>query len=125
MKRGVISTKRVYEPRSEDDGLRVLVTRYWPRGIRKDDVDVWFRELGPERGLIREWKTRKISWEEFKGRYLNEYKVSTEKKTSLEELKRIMKKGRITLLCTCMDEEMCHRGILKGLLLGKRGIHAG
>lgn len=33
-----IRLKRVYEVPSPDDGVRVLVDRLWPRGIRKADL---------------------------------------------------------------------------------------
>jgi uncharacterized protein YeaO (DUF488 family) len=41
--------KRVYESPHEDDGLRVLVERLWPRGLSKvgTHVDVWMREIAP------------------------------------------------------------------------------
>ena len=34
----MIRCKRAYEPATQDDGLRVLVDRLWPRGIRKEDL---------------------------------------------------------------------------------------
>ena len=33
-----IKLKRVYEPAQADDGLRILVDRMWPRGIKKSDL---------------------------------------------------------------------------------------
>ena len=50
----MIRLKRVYEAREEADGLRVLVMRRWPRGIRKDRIDVWLRELGADLALLRD-----------------------------------------------------------------------
>jgi hypothetical protein len=45
--------KRSYEPAAHDDGVRVLVDRLWPRGIRKADaaVDRWLKELAPSTEL--------------------------------------------------------------------------
>ena len=31
-----IAIKRVYEPATDPVGLRVLVDKHWPRGIRKE-----------------------------------------------------------------------------------------
>lgn len=31
-----ILLKRIYEPRDEQDGYRVLVDRLWPQGINKE-----------------------------------------------------------------------------------------
>ena len=40
---------RVYDPRSVEDGTRVLVDRLWPRGLTKNqaDVDEWCRQIAP------------------------------------------------------------------------------
>lgn len=37
---------RVYEP-SEPGEYRVLVDRLWPRGIAKDNVDLWLKDVAP------------------------------------------------------------------------------
>lgn len=31
----MIKTKSIYDPKEENDGIRILITRYWPRGIKK------------------------------------------------------------------------------------------
>ena len=38
-----VHTKRWDDPRSPEDGFRLLVTRYRPRGVRKEDEtwDAW------------------------------------------------------------------------------------
>ena len=111
----MIKTKRIYEPNDKNDGLRVLVTRYWPRGIKKESVDRWIRQLGPSEKLIKVWKSGKITWGEFKRRYLGEYKC-TAKQRLLKDLKNSIKGKDTTLLCICEDENRCHRVILKELL---------
>src|SRR3990170_3427655 len=45
----MIRTKRVYDPPSPEDGLRLLVMRLWPRGVSKAAVDGWEPGLGPRR----------------------------------------------------------------------------
>ena len=44
-----IKLKRVYEPAEADDGLRILVDRVWPRGIKKSDLrfDIWAKDVTP------------------------------------------------------------------------------
>ena len=46
---GQIRIKRAYEPPDPADGLRVLVDRLWPRGLRKSDaaIDLWLRGVAP------------------------------------------------------------------------------
>ena len=53
-----IRTKRVYESRTEDDGLRILVDRMWPRGVTKEGlaVDSWERELTAPKPLYSSLK---------------------------------------------------------------------
>ncbi len=51
-----LKIKRVYEAPSLDDGVRILVDRLWPRGIKKEDahIDFWDKEIAPSTEL-REW----------------------------------------------------------------------
>ena len=35
----MIRTKSIYDPKEESDGIRILITRYWPRGIKKEHFD--------------------------------------------------------------------------------------
>jgi uncharacterized protein YeaO (DUF488 family) len=116
----LIKTASIYSPPSGDGSLRVLVTRYWPRGVRKEAQDSWFPELGPQRALIKEYKSGAIGWDEFRERYLAEYS-SPEKKAKLKELRALVRdaEGDVTLLCICAEEAQCHRSLLKQLLTGK------
>ncbi len=102
--------KTVYDRPEPSDGERILVMRTWPRGISKDKVDRWLKELGTEMDLIHEWKSGKVSWAEFSRRYLESLKG---KEALLKELAAKSKKTTITLLCTDKDEARCHRSLLK------------
>lgn len=69
-----IEIKRIYEPPSEDDGLRILVDRLWPRGISKEtaQLDAWAKQLAPSTEL-RKWSGHDPEkWEEFRRRYIRE-----------------------------------------------------
>ncbi|MBI5562505.1 MAG: DUF488 family protein [Deltaproteobacteria bacterium] len=109
-----VKTASIYAPEAPDAGLRVLVMRYWPRGIKKERVDLWLRGLGPSAGLIKEWKAGAMSWAAFKRAYMAEFKDEA-RKSGYEELIRIVKdaKAGVTLLCACADDERCHRRILR------------
>ncbi len=113
----MIRTRSVYEAWSDDDGLRVLVTRYWPRGVRKEAAQVWISELGPERELIKRWKSGAMSWVQFKAAYSLEHKGEA-KKMALAELRQAIEvaDSDVTLLCVCADDKHCHRSILKRML---------
>ena len=102
--------KSVYSPPKPSDGKRILVMTLWPRGISKDRVDVWMKELGTPRDLIRRYRSGKVAWDEFKA----EYRKSLEgKEEALRELARESKEGTITLLCTEKDPSTCHRSVLR------------
>ena len=98
--------KSVYSPPEPADGKRILVMTLWPRGVSKEKVDVWMKELGTERTLIRKWKDGEIGWESFTKEY---YKSLRGKENLLKQLAEESKKGTITLLCTDRDEKHCHR----------------
>lgn len=109
----VLVQKSVYDPRSkDDDGLRVLVMQYWPRGVKKEKVDVWFRELGTGKELIKAWKAGRVTWPRFRARYLAELN-DARKEELINELAKRAQKGNVTLLCGCRDPARCHRSILK------------
>ena len=111
----MIRLKRVYEPREEADGLRVLVMRRWPRGIRKDRIDLWLRELGADLTLLRDWKAGRVTWPERRQRYLDGLGV-TGAAAQLDELRDLARRQTVTLICACKDENECHRSLLKAVL---------
>ena len=111
-----LQTRRVYDPPARDDGVRVLVMRLWPRGIRKDRVDVWLKELGPVVDLLRAFRSGKLGRAEFRRRYLAGLE-RPEARAALAEVRRLARKGRVTLLCGCPDETRCHRSLLRDYLL--------
>jgi uncharacterized protein YeaO (DUF488 family) len=88
----MIKTKRVYEPKEETDGLRILVDRLWPRGIKKDKIDLWLKDIAPS-DEIRKFYHESKDFEAFKKKYIEELK---EKDT--KELLELAKQNTITLL---------------------------
>lgn len=116
-----VRTKRWDDPRDPDDGFRLLVTRYRPRGVRKEDEtwDQWEPALGPSRALHRAVYTESttpIPWPQYRRRYLEEQRKNT---GLIEYLARRVRAGeQITLLCSsaCMREARCHRSILRELI---------
>jgi uncharacterized protein YeaO (DUF488 family) len=102
--------KTVYDRREESDGKRILVMRTWPRGVSKDKVDVWMKDLGTEKELIRRWKSGKVTWAEFTRAYNASLKGKEE---ALKELAAESRSRTMTLLCGCRDEAHYHRHLLK------------
>ena len=111
-----IVTKRIYEPATATDGHRVLIMRLWPRGIRKERVSVWLKELGPVPELLRAYLDKALTWEQYVPRYLAGLE-RPEAQAALAEVRRRADDGRVTLLCGCPDETRCHRSLLRTYLL--------
>ena len=64
-----IRLKRIYDPPSEDDGYRVLSTRYWPRGVSRDAADEYQSKIAPSRELIKQYQRGDLTWQQFGRRY--------------------------------------------------------
>jgi uncharacterized protein YeaO (DUF488 family) len=88
--------------------------------------------LGPSETLLKDFLEGRIEWGEFSGRYRNELTedgpVDSRNKTiknhgqkfTLRLLQELGKRGDVTLLCHCAEEEQqCHRHLLKKKLEGK------
>ena len=110
-----ISTKRIYEPSDAADGTRVLIMRLWPRGIRKDRVDRWLKELGPVKELLRAFLDGQVDWRAYTPRYLAGLS-RPEAQEAIAEVRELARQGPVTLLCGCADERRCHRSLLAGYL---------
>jgi uncharacterized protein YeaO (DUF488 family) len=116
-----IKTKRWNDPADPDDGFRLLVCRYRPRGVSKSDEtwNAWEPNLGPTKALLAAFKTTSASpmnWPQYRQRYIAEMR---DQKPLIEALaKRVIKGETITLLCTstCTRESRCHRSLLAGLI---------
>ena len=108
-----ITTKRVYDPWSEDDGFRVLVDRLWPRGVAKEKarIDLWCKDIAPSTELRQWFHHGPAEWEEFRRRYEEELKNNPE---ALEAFfKSIEKQEKVTLIYAAKDRKHNHALILK------------
>lgn len=96
---------RAYETIPRDNGhYRVLVDRLWPRGVKKEelDIDVWLKELSPSSELRKWFDHDPERWEEFRKRYFKELgKVEDQVSKMLEDAG----KRTILLIYGAKDEE--------------------
>lgn len=120
-----IRTKRWNDLREADDGTRLLVCCYRPRGVRKEDEtwDEWLKELAPSRALHAAYWGKSgppIAWPEYRRRYLEE--MGAQQERIAEVARRVRSGERITLLCSsaCTDPARCHRTLLARLVEGRR-----
>jgi uncharacterized protein YeaO (DUF488 family) len=111
-----IRVGRIYEDIDPDEGQRVLVDRIWPRGIRKDDprVGIWCKDVAPSKEL-REWYHHQPErFDEFAGRYEAELTGNT----ALEELRKLTRRGVVTLVTATRDLDGSQAAVLAKLLKG-------
>jgi len=115
-----VAVKRVYEKPVRADGARVLVDRLWPRGVRKEAVHTWLKELAPSNELRRWFHARPQRWDMFRQRYLKELS-GAQAAEALEELYRLAdSRSKLTLLFASRDLEHNNAVVLKQLLDGMR-----
>lgn len=98
-----VDIKRVYEPAAPEDGLRILVDRIWPRGMRKEAaaLDYWLKDIAPSTELRKWFDHRPERWSEFKRKYLAELA----KNPAAKEARDLTKKRHVTLLYSAHDME--------------------
>jgi uncharacterized protein YeaO (DUF488 family) len=100
----MIRTKRAYDPPEKKDGVRYLVDRLWPRGIKKEDLQIedWLKDIAPSHELRKQYKHDPERWSEFKKKYFSELK---EHEDLVAHLKGKAKNGTVTLVYAARDTE--------------------
>ncbi len=117
----MIGTKSIYyDPIEPGDGYRLLVMRYWPRGVKKDRIDGWVKELAPSKELLGELRDGHVDWPEFSARYEQSIRERDSELGLFDEVKRLeAEHGTVTLIChedLSKPDARCHRELLKEML---------
>lgn len=111
-----IKLKRVYEEEDKSDGIRVLVDRLWPRGIKKEALhyDIWAKNITPSPDL-RKWfhEDQEEHWIKFSAMYQKELETSSDVKEFIQSVKKY---PVITLLYASKDKVHNHAILLKEFL---------
>jgi uncharacterized protein YeaO (DUF488 family) len=99
-----IAIKRAYDPPVASDGMRILVDKLWPRGLRKDAAhfDQWRKDLSPSTELRQFYSHRPERFAEFKTRYLAELR-NKEAAAAVAQLIDINRRRTITLVTASRD----------------------
>jgi uncharacterized protein YeaO (DUF488 family) len=121
----IIKTKSIRDLKKDTDGIRLLVARY-PGRVKRIHYDIWYPALAPSEHLLRKWKKREITWENFESEYRKEISRSVNARAHLDTLREISKSVTnpnpdfVTLLCFEAERNPhCHRHILKKIINGK------
>ena len=109
---GQVDIKRVYEQAADEDGIRILVDRLWPRGVSKERAALsgWLKDVAPSPDLRRWWHHDPDRFEDFARRYRTEL----DDNPALEDLLSIVREhDRTTLVYAAKDPAVNHALILR------------
>jgi len=113
-----VRVRRIYEPVTEQDGLRVLVDRLWPRGMSKNrtEIDEWFRDIAPSTGLRRWYAHDPQRFTEFRRRYRLELATGEQAAAALLQLAMLADGRTVTLLTASRNPATSEAVVLAELL---------
>lgn len=111
----MIRLKRAYEATGREDGVRFLVERLWPRGVRRDALrlDAWLKDVAPSTDLRQWFGHDPAKWTEFQRRYRAELDANPD---ALELILKAARRGRVTLVYSSHDEQHNNAVVLKAYL---------
>jgi len=111
----MLKIKRAYESPKRDDGVRFLVDRLWPRGMKKEELKMmaWLKDVSPSPDLRKWFGHDPAKWTEFQKRYRKELKDNSD---AWQPILNAAKKGNVTLLYSAKDTEHNSALVLKKFL---------
>lgn len=114
-----VRIKRAYDDPHRSDGARVLVDRVWPRGVRKDQLELaeWNKDVAPSTELRKWYGHDPEKYDEFRDRYREELD-SAAGRDALQRLRDQAGGGRLTLVTATKDVEHSQAAVLRELLGG-------
>ena len=125
----MLKTKSIRTRIEAADGLRILVARFRGHRVPVSRYDVWMPSLGPSERTLRAMQSGAMSWGKFTKDYRKEIFLDGPidkrsrtiknhgQKFTLRLIKGLAKKGNVTLLCHCAEDEAhCHRHLLRALI---------
>jgi uncharacterized protein YeaO (DUF488 family) len=112
-----VKLKRAYQEPAADDGMRILIDRLWPRGLKKADaaIDEWMKDIAPSTALRKWFGHDPNRWEEFRVRYKAELQQHPDQ---LGRLRVLARQGPVTLVFSAHDEVHNDAVVLREMLSG-------
>src|SRR5699024_11862336 len=101
----------------EDDGVRILVDRIWPRGVSKEDaaLDDWMKEISPTTDLRKWFNHDPKKFADFKQKNKEELTTGTQRK-ALDKVKAIARERRETRVYAAKNEKNNEAVVLKEIV---------
>ena len=112
-----VQVRRIYDDPRDDDGIRVLVDRRWPRGVSKAraELDVWCTDIVPSDALRTWYGHSPDRFEEF-GLFFRQELEAPERAAALKYLRVMTAHSRVTLLTATKRSDMSQATIIAQLL---------
>jgi uncharacterized protein YeaO (DUF488 family) len=117
---------RLGTPRHPEEGLRLGTVRRPPRGVPRSEFasrnyyDAWVPELAPSAALFS-WVISQpftdARWKRFAREYRKEMRAPAAVHL-IALLARLSSQTNFSVGCYCADESICHRSILRELMIG-------
>ncbi len=103
---------------ASDDGVRFVVDRLWPRGMRREalHLDGWLKDVAPSDALRRWFGHNPAHWDEFRRRYNTELDA---KPDTWQPILDAARHGKVTLLYSARDTEHNNGVALRDYLKAK------
>jgi len=114
---------RLGSARTDDEGIRIGTVRRPPRGVPKASFasenwyDVWFPNLAPSVQTMKygQQAATPAEWAQFIQRYRAEMSTPEASRT-IGLLAALSRQCHFSVGCYCVDENRCHRSVLRALL---------
>jgi uncharacterized protein YeaO (DUF488 family) len=117
----ILTQKHCRNTPTPADGFRLLVMRFWPRGVHKAAFHASLSALAPSAALLRDFKAYRLSGQPPQAELTlwDRYRLEMQAhRPEIEALRQRHLSGEtITLLCACHDPGICHRTALKRYIL--------
>ena len=111
----LLKTKRVYEPAERSDGTRFLVDRLWPRGMKKEklQIEAGLKDVAPSPALRKWFEHDPAKWNEFQRRYRAELESNPD---AWQPILQAAQEGDVILVYSARDTEHNSAVLLKSFL---------
>lgn len=112
---------RIYDKSITPEGIRVLIDRLWPRGIKKEEanIDYWFKEVAPSSELRKWFGHKPERFEEFRLKYVQELRNDEEKCQKVDDICQMLAEDNVILLYGAKNIEKNHAVVLKEEILNR------
>ncbi|MFD1630225.1 DUF488 domain-containing protein [Pseudopedobacter beijingensis] len=114
-----IDIQRVYDASPvKEEAFRVLVDRLWPRGVKKEnlELDLWAKDISPSSALREKFHHQPNSFSDFKKQYVEELDNNELFAHFVEE---ISKHPKVLFLYSSKDQEHNNAVVLKAYIESK------